>query len=145
MISNLISYNINSGKNNIISGSTDNFNYNVNLPADYVSVLNSVSVISCSLPKSFYQINEQNNIFYLVEDGQLITITVTPGNYTVQQWFTYLSSVLTSSSLFNIVYVVSFQFSTLDNGIMKITASDTITPIFIRVPNSSISGVLGFD
>ncbi len=144
-ISDLITVNINSSLNNIISGTTDNFTYQVSLPADLLQQFNAVSVISWSLPKSFYQINENNNDFVLNEDNQAIPLSITPGNYNLQQWFTYLSNLLTSSSTHGVTYVVSFQYSTLDNGIMMITANNSSIPIYLYFGDTSLSYIFGFD
>ena len=80
-VTDLIQININSGLQNIASGTTDNFYYNINVPSEQIARINSVSLISCSLPKSFYQINELNNEFTLVENAVYIPITVIAGNY----------------------------------------------------------------
>lgn len=144
-ISNLLTYNINSSKNNIQSGTSDNFTYNVVLPADVLKKINSVSVSSVTIPKSFYQINENNNTFIISENNVDINITLIAGNYSLQQWFTALSSSLTTASLNGITYTVSFQYNNVDNGIMKITSSNAVLPISLKIGNSSICGVLGFD
>lgn len=108
MISNLISVNINSSPFNVNSGTTDNFNYTINLPADLFNRLNAVSITSITLPKSFYQINELNNTFTIIEDITSIPITITPGNYNTSQWFSTLSSLMTAASTHGVIYSVSF-------------------------------------
>ena len=145
MITNLIALNINSSKQNILSGTSDNFNYLLNVPADKINHVTNVSLVSCSLPKSFYQINELNNSFTLIENGTPLTINIIPGNYILSSWFSTLSSLLTAASLLGVTYTVVFQYSYNDNGIMKITASNSSYSYVLQVPNSSISGVLGFD
>jgi hypothetical protein len=53
-VSDVIQININSSLQNIVSGTSDNFLYNINVPSEQIARINSVSLISCSLPKSFY-------------------------------------------------------------------------------------------
>ena len=144
MIHHLLSYNINSSKQNIQSGTSDNFTYLFNIPASALTHVNSVSVVSISLPKSFYQINEQNNVFTLIENSVPIIITMIPGNYSSSQWFTALGLAMTAASLNAITYSVNFQYSTLSNGIMKITASNIVLALALSIPGGSIAGVLGF-
>jgi hypothetical protein len=89
MIDNLISYNITS--KNRINGPTHNFNININIPSDVISKINYVSITDISIPKSFYQIENNYNTFSLYEDDILITITLAPGNYSKTQLLTYLN------------------------------------------------------
>jgi hypothetical protein len=93
MIDNLISFNITS--RNRISGSTHDFNINLDLPTDLITKFTHISITDISIPKSFYQIEQGRNNFSLYEDNELININLPEGNYTKNQLFTYLKMEMT--------------------------------------------------
>ena len=142
-ISNLISININSNTNNILSGTTDNFVYQVSFPADKWKEINAVSVSSITLPKSFYQINENNNTFILTEFTTNTTVTIPAGNYNISQFFNTVGGLLTAASTHFITYTLSFNTTSYDTGILKITQSPAY-PASLYFGNTSLSSVFGF-
>ena len=60
-----------------------------------------LSVVSISIPYSFYNINYQNNFFSYVVDNIDYSIILTPGNYNINQVVAELKSQM---PYFNIVY-----------------------------------------
>lgn len=65
----------------------------INVPSDsYIHL----SVVSCIIPYSFYNINSSNNVlkYNLIGTEQQFIITVTQGNYNINQLVAYLNSNL---------------------------------------------------
>ena len=60
-----------------------------------------LSVQNVSIPYSFYNINESNNMLEYILDGSLYTIYIPVSNYNINQFIEYLSSVMNG---FTIVY-----------------------------------------
>lgn len=90
--------------------------------------------INATVPVSFYNINETNNVLNYEDDGVPYTITIPTGNYN----FNTLSSTMTALFLANTtVMVITIN---RQNGILKFTGND----IFEFLPTSTILRVLGF-
>ena len=90
--------------------------------------------INATVPVSFYNINETNNVLNYKDDGIPYTITIPTGNYN----FNTLSSTMTALFLANTtVMTISIN---RQNGILTFTGTD----IFDFLPTSTILRVLGF-
>lgn len=90
--------------------------------------------INATVPVSFYNINETNNVLNYEDDGVPYTITIPTGNYN----FNTLSSTMTALFLANTtVMVITIN---RQNGILTFTGND----IFEFLPTSTILRVLGF-
>jgi hypothetical protein len=90
--------------------------------------------INATVPVSFYNINETNNVLNYEDDGVPYTITIPTGNYN----FNTLSSTMTALFLANTtVMVITIN---RQNGILTFTGND----IFEFFPTSTILRVLGF-
>lgn len=148
-ISNHICYNINS--KNRSSGSNDNFFITLDIPNDIKYQLNSVSVTQICIPKSFYFIQQGFNNFHLYEEvigsdnKQLINIILPPGNYTKKQLFTKMSSLMTSSSLNNVIYTLTDETNEYDTGKLKILCNQPNINKYITYFNNDLYECFGFE
>lgn len=53
-----------------------------------------LSLIHCNIPYSFYNIDTNNNtLIYSINGGSLISLDITPGNYTVKQLLTFKTQI----------------------------------------------------
>ena len=93
-----------------------------------------LSVVSCLIPYSFYNINSSNNtLFYSVGGINLITLTIPIGNYNVNSLLSVLKTNI--SSAFTITY---------DNIKNKFTFTHT-TNDFMFMSSSTCLQILGFN
>ncbi len=101
------------------SGNHSNFTFKIPLDNnDYTHCC----VMQASIPKSFYLIETGWNTFTLEEGITQTTITLTPGNYTVNSLMTELTTQLNAASLNT--FTVSYPSSTLpDTGKLTFTVS----------------------
>jgi hypothetical protein len=126
------------------SGDSDDFTINlttqIRTPNDY----DTVSLLNFSCPKSYYLINSLNNTFTVNENGNITTITITPGNYTLIGPLDVFSTVLTnalSSCLWD--YAITTNTST-GKYEFDVTGNGGIQPIFNFSGNSPYQ-ILGFE
>ena len=143
MIDNLISFNITSRNRN--SGSTNDFNINLDLPTDLISKFTHISITDISIPKSFYQIEQGRNNFTLYEDDVLININLPEGNYTKQQLYTYLKFEMTLQSLNAVEYNVLDVQSSFDTGKLKITANKPLVNKKLLFSKNDLYQFMGFN
>lgn len=91
---------------NRLSGSDGNFSYELKIDssADYDSVV----VLGCSIPKSFYIVQAGFNTFTLLEGNQPATITVPAGNYSYLSWIAVVVPLLNTASPNGWIYNITF-------------------------------------
>ena len=87
-----------------ISGTDENFTYNMNFPSDLE--FTHVVCLNALIPKSYYLIQngELENIFQLDENGTTITITVPIGSYLLNSFKTTIGALLTNASPNSLTY-----------------------------------------
>lgn len=91
-----------------------------------------VSVLSASIPYTFYQVNSNNNRLNYYVESVPNTIVLTPGNYNV---YTFIAALKTLMTGFNITY----------NAITgRLTFTNTENKNFI-IYNSAMFSILGFE
>jgi hypothetical protein len=83
---------------NRVSGTDGNFFYNINLPTNEGHKYNRVVVTECSIPKSYYMVQAGFNTFILREGASSVTVTITPGNYTLQAFNTNIAALINAAS-----------------------------------------------
>jgi hypothetical protein len=149
MITDLISYNINS--KNRLSGTSNNFYINIEIPKDKLENINYVSLVSLCFPKSFYQISNNNNNFTYIEYDNILNIEYTYniiidiGNYTKRDLFNKIKSKLEIISNNNIKFEITDEYDDRETGKIKITATNiNILKKFIFNQND-IYQVMGFE
>lgn len=89
----------------------------------------SVCLISASIPKSYYLIQQGFNTFILQEDATPKTIIIDPGNYSVSSFIVKIITILNIESPNGLTYSASFNY---DTG--KLT--------FFVVPNAFVSSFI---
>lgn len=140
MINNLQSFYVNSKRRE--SGTNENFTYLFNI----IEPVNKVSIDYITIPKSYYMIADTYNYFYLYENGQQIKITIPAGNYTIDQFLTYLSSIMTSASLNTITYLCSKNQSLYDDGKIKISATNLLITKYLNfIDENAMNEIMGFN
>lgn len=132
---------------NRISGSDNNFSYKLDLNAS--DEFDSVVVLACSIPKSYYLIRPGKNTFLLLENNGTTSniVTLPIGNYSRKTFQTVLQSALNSASLNGYIYTVSYPnlINQADNGKFNFIVSNNglDQPIFSFSTN--VYYALGFD
>lgn len=113
------------------SGTVSDFTYDIVPPRKF----NRFSLVSCSIPKTFYMIQDTYNTFIVEENGVQRTITIPPGNYSNITFPAVMTPLLNA----NPPYV--YTFSAFDNATCKFTITVSgnagIQPKFI-FPNTSV-------
>lgn len=95
---------------------------------------------SCIIPNLRYNINSQNNTFYIKKNGgSTLTVTVTPGNYTYSELLNALDTLLTAAP-------ISFAAVTLSLNTNTDIVSIDVGADTISIESGSIltSEILGF-
>ena len=120
-------------KNNRITGTSNDFS--VNLDFDPNKDFDSVTVLQCLIPLSYYLIQDGQNTFTLQEGVKQATITIPIGNYTRKSFATVLTSILNSSSPNSYTYSISYPNTATqgDTGLYTYTVSNNsgVQSIFI--------------
>lgn len=142
MLSSRIYY-INSLK--ALSGSSSNFSYKVQIPAE--SKFDRVCVLGANIPISYYNIQAGYNHMSVIELGVSRVITMVSGNYSASTFATVLAALLTSSSLLGWVYTVAFPngFSTANTGKFTFTVSSNTGQPSFQFDATSIYEQMGFN
>jgi len=110
-----------------ISDYPNNYNYQIDFDEIYKSVT-SIELVSASLPKTEYLINNTNNTIYFSENGgDLITATIPTGNYTEATLATAIETVLETAG--TDTYTVSVD-TTLTNKYTITKSSGTLELFF---------------
>jgi len=126
---------------NRISGDSDDFVINlmdyVKFPNDY----DTAALLAFSCPKSYYLINNNNNVFTVDEkNGNVFNITIEPGNYSFNTMSKTLEQLLNNSSTFT--YSITPNNKT-GKYLFTVTGNTIYQPSFIFNKNSPYE-ILGF-
>ena len=128
---------INSGNG---SGTTSNFT--IQLPV-LDSRYDRVSIVSASIPKTYYNISAPYNTFILVEGAISVVCTVTPGNYSfygLNGFDSALQTILRAASPNAISYTVTASLLT---GKYTITSNSAIVSQIVFPSSSNLYKNLG--
>jgi len=127
-----------------ISGTNTNF---ISEPIDLgVNKYDSVALVSCSIPKSFYNVPTNYNKF-VVSEVVSRTITIPVGNYNKTNLVSTLSTLLNSGAPVGWVYAVSYPGSTAADTLkitFAVTGNGAVQPTFIFTTTFSPFRQLGF-
>ena len=117
MIDNLQIYHVSSQDRD--EGTSNKFIIDLNIDQSLLQNLTHCSVLSISVPKSYYNI-QKNSFINLYENNNLIIINVEEGNYNLTQLLKILTTKFNNQTLNNIKY--TFQKNTIDydDGKIKI-------------------------
>jgi len=106
--------------NNRTSGSNSNFTVQLpNLDQRY----DRVSLVSASIPKTYYNVSSPYNTFILTEGVQTLTITVPVGNYSFTSFASVVQSLLIANSFNSITYAC---IPNLSLGKLQISSNNVI-------------------
>jgi len=104
-------YHLNSA--NRSSGTNGDFEIKIDITNGYnIEDFDSVCLLSASIPKSYYAIQEGKNTFILTEGVVDTTITIPPGTYSATNFANLVASLLTTQSPNNWTYTCSINLST---------------------------------
>jgi len=108
-------YHLNS--NNRLNGSHQDFEIKVELTNGKIVDYDSVVVLSASVPKSYYAIEDGRNAFDLIEIDLLLnpvttTITIPPGTYSASDFTDLIQGLLNTNSSQGWTYSMSVNIST---------------------------------
>ena len=118
---------------NLKHGSINDAYFYVNtieVPSDYSLHL---SVLSASIPYSFYNVNNNNNTFILKIGSNTYTYTLRTGNFSINDFLLELQSTITLltttydkiKSKFTFSYITNFSISSSSNCLQLIVFADT--------------------
>lgn len=100
------------------------------------------------LPKSYYDINSTNNVFQVIEtDGvtpHTVTITISPGNYTITELLTELESGLDTNTQDANDYTLSYDDVTNKVTVRYDGGTSTSVTIDTIANGSTLNQVIGF-
>lgn len=130
---------------NRLSGSTSNFQYNVQIPPN--SGFDRCVVLQASVPISFYLIQDGYNTFLLRETSAAnphndVTITIPPGNYTKDSLPAVVTPLLDTASQNQYKYTFSYQ-DAQQKYVYSVNNDAAVSVGFIF--NSHLSQQFGFD
>lgn len=144
MIRNKYTYHVNS----LLRSSGDNnydFRIQTNLPPQ--ADVDSICLIDCQIPKSYYVVQDGFNTFTLIEDGTPITVTMSVGNYNRKNFGGILASTLTAASLNGVSYTISYDSSSVpDTGKYYYTLDSDVIAVSFRFSTiNTLWQQMGFD
>jgi hypothetical protein len=111
-------------------GTISNFHIDLQLPL-HSSEFNKIAVIGISIPKSFYDIDDDITGLTLTENTTTINVNIPAGFYNSTTLKNALSLALTTNSPNNFTYTVTY--SSVTNK-FTFTCSDTVTPLELGFP-----------
>lgn len=113
---------------------------NVNCQLGYlVKNIASITLLTCEIPTTMYNVNTNNNIIQLKEGATIVSGQLMPGNYTVGDIITQLAALLTSISPLSQTYTITY--STVSLG-FTISGTGAFSLIFPQ--KGSLAWILGF-
>jgi hypothetical protein len=126
-----------------ISGTDNNFNIALNLEQD--DDFDSVVVLQCQIPKSYYLVRDGLNTFRINENGTISTVFIPIGNFNRKSFAIALEQALNQYTALNITYNVTYDNSTKqgDTGKYLFSYNALIPVSFIFTEN--VYEQLGFD
>jgi len=106
------------------SGTTSAFGIPIEVPTE--EKFDSITLLDCSIPVSYYLVPSGYNTFVLSEPTQVdVTITIPVGNYSIGSFCSTVGPLLTTASLSGFTYILTYQngFSSALNGLITTTVT----------------------
>jgi len=128
---------------NRLSGTSENFTYQLQIPAS--SDYNRVVVLNMSIPTSFYLIQDGINTFNMREDGIDRLITIPPGNYSADVFASTLIELFNTGAPAGWTYNIALpnSFTSPDTAKFTYTVTGNATQPSI-VCTDQVNEQLGF-
>jgi len=142
MIDNLLTYHISSKDKD--NGTSNDFIIDLNIDQSLKEVLNFCCVQNITIPKSYYNIQE-NSYLTLYENNIPIIINVEAGNYTRQDLIKSLNTKFNNQTLNNIVYTISKNTILYEDGKLKISCNKPEIIKKIIFTNNELYECMGFN
>ena len=129
---------------NRIAGTNENFTYALTMAPN--ETYDKVCVLFANIPVSYYLVKDGSNTFQLKELSTTVTITVPPGNYSVNSFITVVNTLLNANSPNSWSYTMSINnsFTNVSNGKINYSVSgNSGQPILIFT--TALYDQFGFD
>lgn len=128
-----------------LSGTSDSFTYNINLPPD--KKFNKVVVLDALIPKSYWLIQSGYNVFQLTENGTTVDVTLPVGNYNLTSFRSIVSTALNTASPNHWTYSITYPNNTSpDTGkLTYLVTGNSSQPSFTFPTSNSLFENFGFD
>lgn len=130
---------------NRLSGSNTSFQYKIDLDNE---TYKRVSLLQCSIPKSWYLVPADGNSFTLDEGGTQVAVSLTAGNYDPTNFMAVLPTLLNNASPNGWTYTMTFPNSSTEVHTGKFTFSVSgnggVQPAFI-FGSARLCRLFGFD
>ena len=130
---------------NRLSGSHTNFYHKIELPHEH---FDRVAVLSASIPKTFYLVQDGSNTLTLTESATSATITMTPANYNTRSFASILESKLSTQSPNGWTYTIAMPVEATEPSTGKYTitvSGNSSQPSISFSSDSSLYRQLGFE
>jgi hypothetical protein len=128
---------------NRISGTTDNFLYDIQIPE--VENYDRVTVVQANIPISYYIIQAGFNTFRLQEGATIVTVTIPEGNYSANSFIVVVLPLINLASPNGWTYTMSIPNGFTSTSTRKFTFTVTLNssqPSFLFTTN--VYEVFGF-
>lgn len=104
-----------------------------------------VAVAQLFLPKTYYNIQSPNNVFYLTEAGAELTITIPSANYTRTSFKAVVQSIMNSTGTYVYTLTIPNVQTTGDDGKYTITVTAPIVQPILRFNKLQMARAMGFN
>jgi len=115
-----------------VSGTDSDFLYVLNMNNQ---IYDSVCMLQCNIPKSYYLVQAGQNTFTLVENTSSVVVSIPIGNYGRSSFKTQAQTSLNEASPHGYVYTVSISNSSsgADTGLyyFSVSGNGSVQPQFI--------------
>ncbi len=96
------------------------------------------------IPKTYYDINANNNVFRVIDGGGGYNVVISPGNYTITELLTELESGLDSGSSESNTFTLTYDDITNKVGITFANVGSGAVTVDTIANGSTLSTLLGF-
>lgn len=121
-----------------LSGTSSNFTYSIKPPANY----NKCCVVSASIPRTWYLVQDGYNTFTITEASGTRTITVPIGDYTISAFRTAITTLINTGTTYT--YSIAYP-ATTSKFIYSVTGNAGFQPTFTFPTSSVLYRLMGFD
>lgn len=104
-----------------------------------IEAYDRITLIQCQIPTSYYLVVSGSNQIVLTEGTQSVTILITPGNYNIFSWSSYVAGLLTTNSPNGYSYTITYpnSYTSPDTGKFTYTVSSTAQTVSFTFPSST--------
>lgn len=125
-----------------ITGYSDDFTINISNQIEPGKIYNSVCLLSCSIPKSYYIINNNNKTIRFIENVTNVLCSLDVGNFSASELASEISSAMTAASTIGAVYSTYLNMRT---GKYYIQTSSAVPTSIDFTNDGGLHEIVGFD